>query len=145
MEQVVFLICFSLILGIVILYEWELLKKHKSSSKGVINHDFSRMEFCYKVEKSEAEIWEALAHYNISEVLRYRVDNEQRCITFYHELPVGCPHTSYDIYMKEYEEYTVLKVVQVAPWIVYNEYSMFQNRFWSQKLGAVPIPYVNKI
>ena len=134
-------ILFLLFFGLVILQSADLYRENEAYSNGVVNHDSSRRMFCYRVNKSKAEIWEVLKRNDRYTDIKYRFDFERSVITFYSRLPDGFLDTSYRIDIKEMSAYSLLRVVQIDRFYERTKYCWLQNAFWSHMLDAVPVPY----
>lgn len=130
--------------GIVCLCFINLYREHKKYSNGIVNYDPTRRIFCYRVEKTRAEVWNSLQKNNRYTAVKYRFNCETGIITFYSELPDGYSDVSYQIEAVEKEGYSVLFVTQFDHFFERTKYGWLQNEFWSQKLDAVPIPYEEK-
>lgn len=123
--------------------EW--YRTHKHYARGVINHDSGMTQFCYRVDKSESEIREALQRRDVYTATKYRFDAAQNIITFYSELPDGYLDISYLIQMAPRDGYTILVVTQLSSPLRKNKFAWLQNEFWHQKLEAAPIAYTKEI
>lgn len=130
---------------IVIWHHSEFYRSHKNNSGGIINCDGFMREFCYRVDKSKAEIWTLLISNNTYTATKYRFNGEQGIITFYSELPDGYLDISYVIKIAEYEGYSLMKVTQFDHMWTQNKYAWLQNEFWRQKLDAMPVAYMREI
>ena len=139
---IVVIIFLALVIPIVIAHENEHYQSYQTHSNGIMNHDASFRQFVYKTDKSSNEIWNTLKLHNIHTKIKYRFNETNHTIVFYSELPDGYLDITYRIYVFEHEGYSILKVVQENHFLEKNKFSLLQNEFWFQLLGATPIPYV---
>lgn len=136
------LVFFVLILPLILTHNYELYRRHKDNSNGIVNHSANMREFCYWVDKSEEEIRMSLSCHNVPTATKYRFNSAEGIITFFSELPDGYVDIFYGIHTSECEGGTLLEVVQLDHFWEKNKYALLQNEFWKQKLGAIPLPYM---
>ncbi|MBQ9148310.1 MAG: hypothetical protein IJX69_01960 [Oscillospiraceae bacterium] len=139
---VVFIVLISLV---IFSHSGEMYRSHKRYAQGIVNHDPGMKQFCYRVDKSELEIREALRHRDVYTATKYRFDAARSVITFYSELPDGYLDTSYLVQTAQREGYTILVVTQLGSVLRKNKFLWLQNEFWHQKLEAAPITYTKEI
>ena len=138
---IVVIMFLAVVIPIVVSHHLEFYRSHKNYSNGIANHDTNFREFVYRVDKSSDEIWQSLKCSNTYTATKYRFNEPDNTIVFYSELPDGYLDITYGIYVFEHEGYCILKVVQRNHFWEKNKYTLLQNEFWNQLLGAMPIPY----
>ena len=135
-------------------YLWVLLVLHLSGlifmafySQKIVHHatghgDAGLHNFHYRVDRPQAEVWDALDRKNLNEQtmlsFEYRFDRERRCLTLYRH------NTLYDRQGAEFlltMEGSVLHVRQISGEMVTRYYDPYLNELLFRKIGAVPLQY----
>ena len=126
---------------IAIKYYSDIIKNHKDSSYGVINHDEYMRVFCYKVNKSKQEIVDALLVKSKCDEADCSFDPHNQIITFTsldHRDPIN-----YQLTVMECDGFSIVKVSQInRSWLApAGVISYRQNPFWVKEMQAEPVSY----
>lgn len=112
-------------------------KKHKKVTGDIINYDVTMRKFVYKVNLSSEDIIRLLKIKNVADELSCSFDFDRSVINF---IEYGA-NLEYYFQVQEYNEFSVLRLEQVAL-IGMQSYTPFKlNSFISGKLKAEIIPY----
>lgn len=108
----------------------------------IVNHNASFREFVYRVAVTAEEIWQLLGDSGGCLGVRYQTDPAAGKITFRTELPLGQPDITYGLTLSVRRGITVLKVIQLDWLWEKNRFAGLQNDFWTWKLEAEPVDYI---
>ncbi len=128
-----FIMLFALVLGIII----PIYKNHKKISNGIINYDSTMRRFVYKVNLSRQEVIKLLKTKNEVDELICSFNDDETIIT----IAEYSSNRKYYFEVREYKEYSILRLEQIAligtqSWVSYK-----LNPFISSKLQAEIIPF----
>lgn len=112
-----------------------------SYSNGITNYDSTMREFVYKVNKSENEIIKELKNKHSDSKLKFEYNEKDELINFYTEYPDEMNKVAYCFEIKEYENFSILRVWRKYLFQERNMYMYYLNDFWYKKIYAEPIPY----
>lgn len=110
-------------------------------SNGVTNYDSTMREFVYRVNKSENEIIKELKNKHSDSKLNFEYNEKDELINFYTEYPDERNKVAYCFEIKEYEDFSILRVWRKNLFQERNMYMYYLNDFWYKKIYAEPIPY----
>lgn len=137
----VILLAVALILLVVLAHDWELVRSHRESSRGIRNHDGGLREFHYQTELSAQQVRERLEREYRVPFIQYRFDPEQSRITFYSDIPNGSTPVGYWVYVTQQGSGCTIRVVQSDHPFDRKVYALIQNESWCQLADAEPVPY----
>lgn len=144
-ESLVLIIIFSLIMvPFIFIAVGNLIKdtnRNSNYSNGVTNYDSTMREFVYKVNKSEKEILQELKNNHSDSKLKFEYIENDELINFYTEYPDERNKIAYCFEIKEYENFSILRVWRKNLFQERNMYMYYLNEFWYKKICAEPIPY----
>lgn len=144
-DLLVMVILFSLIMiPILFVVVGDLVRDTSRSgnySNGVTNYDSTMREFVYRVNKSESEIIKELKNKHSDSKLKFEYNEKDELINFYTEYPDERNKVAYCFEIKEYEDFSILRVWRKNLFQEGNIYMYYLNDFWYKKIYAEPIPY----
>ncbi|MGN0131290.1 MAG: hypothetical protein ACI4AA_02490 [Lachnospiraceae bacterium] len=131
------------ICALVLVYYAAIWKRHKTASKGIVNHDGRMQSFCYRTSMSRKQILERLKLHSADDCLMFEYNEDKSEIIFSPLLRDGTMPTDYSVTIGEGKGFSVLKVTQLNHLTDRNSYEMnlLQNEFWHKKIDAEPIAY----
>jgi len=137
MEIIIFLLFFVFAASIVFSYTIPISKKYKKTTGGIINHDSTMRKFVYKINLSNKDIIDLLKTKNISDELSCSFDFDKSVI----RLSEYGSHRDYYFQVEEYDNFSVLKLEQVAFIGMKSSVPYKLNPFMVSKLQAEIVPF----
>lgn len=144
-EFLVMIILFALIIVpvilVVIINLFSNTGGNSNYSNGINNHDTTMREFVYKVNKTQDEILSELKNKHSDSKLKFEYNEKDELINFYTEYPDERIKVAYCFEIKEYVDFSILRVWRKNLFQERNMYMYYLNEFWHKKINAEPIPY----
>ena len=137
MENTVFIALFVLAIPLALFLIFKPVKADKKIQNNVINSDPLMQHYCFVLDCDQAEALEQLSAHNVNDTIEYTFDKNRLIIVFSH-LGASIEH---QISFYVVENKTYLKVSRVKFMHNKSNIPLMLNRFFIEKIGAVPVDY----
>ena len=137
MENIVFIALFVLAIPLALFLIFKPVKADKKIQNNVINSDPLMQHYCFVLDCDRTEALEILSAHNVNDTIEYTFDINRLIIVFSH-LGASIEH---QISFYVVENKTYLKVSRVKFMHNKSNIPLMVNRFFIEKIGAVPVDY----
>ena len=137
MENIVFIALFVLAIPLALFLIFKPVKADKKIQNNVINSDPLMQHYCFVLDCDRTEALEKLSAHNVNDTIEYTFDINRLIIVFSH-LGASIEH---QISFYVVENKTYLKVSRVKFMHNKSNIPLMVNRFFIEKIGAVPVDY----
>ncbi len=137
MEYIVFIALFMLVIPLALFLIFKPIMEDKKVRNNVMNSDPLMQHYCFVLNCNQSEVIKQLAIRNVKDILEYTFDADSLTIVFSH-LGTSIEH---QLSFCVVENRTYLKVSRVKFMHSRSNIPLMINRFFIEKIGAVPVDY----
>ena len=137
MEFIVFIALFILAIPLMLFLIFKPIMEDKKVRNNVMNSDPLTQHYCFVLNCNQSEVIKQLAIRNVKDTLEYTFDANSLTIVFSH-LGASIEH---QLSFCVVENRTYLKVSRVKFMHSRSNIPLMINRFFMEKIGAVPVDY----
>ena len=137
MGYIVSILLFIIAIPLVLFLIFKPVMADKKARNNVNNSDLSRQHYCFVLDCTQAEALDKLSVRNVGDFLEYDLSKDGITLVFSH-LGAEIEH-QLSFYVVDNKTY--LKVSRVKRISTQSNIPLMVNRFFVEKLGAVPVDY----
>ena len=137
MEYVVFIALFVLAVPFALFLIFKPVMEDRKVRNNVTNTDSLTQHYCFVLDCDQIKALDKLSTHNVNDTLEYTLDTNRLVIVFSH-LGASIEH---QLFFYVVENKTYLKVSRVKFMHSRSNIPLMINRFFIEKIGAVPVDY----